>query len=91
MLLSNFAPKLILSTINLLGIGVHSIQRGNSEGYIIIVYCPARTLTCDQILVLVDVELHAAQTLGGVCVDVLHMLNFLEAFVHLQDTRNESV
>lgn len=46
--------------------------------------------TCDQVLVLVDVELHAAQTLGGVCVDVLHMLNFVEAFVHLQDTRSKS-
>lgn len=83
MLLSNLALKFILLPINLLGIGVHVIQRGNSEGYII-------TLTCDQVLVLVDVELHTAQALGGVCVDVLHMLNFVEAFVHLQDTRNKS-
>lgn len=56
---------------------------GNCQGHII-------TLTCDQVLVLVDVELHTAQALGGVCVDVLHMLNFVEAFVHLQDTRNKS-
>lgn len=48
------------------------------------------SLTCDQVLVLVDVELHAAQTLRGVRVDVLHMLNFLESFVHLQDTRSKS-
>lgn len=60
------------------------VLRGSSEGQIII------NLTCDQVLVLVDVELHAAQTLRGVCVDVLHMLNFVEAFVHLQDTRNKS-
>lgn len=82
-LLSNLALKFILLPINLLGIGVHVSQRGNSEGYII-------TLTCDQVLVLVDVELHTAQALGGVCVDVLHMLNFVEALVHLQDTRNKS-
>lgn len=80
-------PYLLL--INLLGIGVHANRRGNSEGYIIIVCYPTRILTGDQVLVLVDVELHAAQTLRGVCVDVLHMLNFVEAFVHLQDTRNK--
>lgn len=44
--------------------------------------------TCDQVLVLVDVELDAAQALGGVCVDVLHVLDFVESFVHLKDTRN---
>lgn len=86
-----FYPYLLL--IDLLGIGVHANQRGNSEGYIInraVQLCyPTRILTGDQVLVLVDVELHAAQTLGGVCVDVLHMLNFVEAFVHLQDTRNK--
>lgn len=51
---------------------------------------PSASLTCDQVLVLVDVELHAAQALRGVCVDVLHVLNLVESFVHLQDTRSKS-
>lgn len=41
-------------------------------------------LTCDQVLVLVDVKLDATQTLGGVGVDVLHVLDLVEAFVHLK-------
>lgn len=44
-------------------------------------------LTCDQVLVLVDLKLDAAQALGGVRVDVLHVLNFLESFVHLTKKR----
>lgn len=66
---------------------VHAVQRGN-RSHNDIHLLSNQDLTCDQVLVLVDVELDAAQTLGGVCVDVLHMLNFVEAFVHLQDTRN---
>lgn len=46
-------------------------------------------LTCDQVLVLVDVKLHSAQTLRGVCVDVLHVLDLFKSFVHLQDTENK--
>lgn len=42
-------------------------------------------LTCDQVLVLVDVKLHTTQTLWGICVDVLHVLDFVKSFVHLQD------
>lgn len=39
--------------------------------------------SCDEILILVDVKLDSTQTLGGVCVNVLHVLHLLEAFVHL--------
>lgn len=39
--------------------------------------------SCDQVLVFVDVKLHTAQTLRGVCVNVLHMLDFFKSFVHL--------
>lgn len=38
---------------------------------------------CDQVLVLVDVELDSTQTLRGICVDVLNVLHFVESFVHL--------
>lgn len=46
-------------------------------------------LTCDQVLVLVDVELHATGTLWGAGVNVLHVLHFVEAFVHLKDRTNK--
>lgn len=43
--------------------------------------CP---LTCDQVLVLVDIKLDAAQTLRSIRVYVLHMMDFFEPFVHLK-------
>lgn len=45
--------------------------------------------TCDQVLVLVDVKLDATRALGGARVNVLHMLDFVEAFVHLEDMRTK--
>lgn len=39
--------------------------------------------SCYQVLVLVDVKLHTTQTLRGICVNVLHMLDFFKSFVHL--------
>lgn len=42
--------------------------------------CP---LTCDQVLVLVDIKLDAAQTLRSIRVYVLHMMDLFEPFVHL--------
>lgn len=45
--------------------------------------------TCNQVLVLVDVELDSAQTLRGVRVDVLHMMDLFEPFVHLKDNGNK--
>lgn len=44
--------------------------------------CP---LTCDQVLVLVDIKLDAAQTLWSIRVYVLHMMDLFEPFVHLKD------
>lgn len=41
-------------------------------------------LTCNQILVLVDLQLDSTKTLRGFCVDVLNMWHYLEAPVHLK-------
>lgn len=38
---------------------------------------------CNQILVLVDLQLDSTKTLRGFCVDVLNMWHYLEALVHL--------
>lgn len=46
-------------------------------------------LTCDQVLVLVDIKLDAAQTLRGIRVYVLHMMDLFEPFVHLKDIGNK--
>lgn len=48
--------------------------------------CP---LTCDQVLVLVDIKLDAAQTLRGIRVYVLHMMDLFKPFVHLKDIGNK--
>lgn len=41
-------------------------------------------LTCNQILVLVDLQLDSTKTLRGFCVDVLNVRHYLEAPVHLK-------
>lgn len=41
-------------------------------------------LTCDQVLVFVDVKLDSTHTLRVMCVDVLHVLDFIKALIHLQ-------
>ena len=44
-----------------------------------------KSLTCNKVLVFVDVKLHPTQALGGVSIDVLNVLHFGESFVHLQN------
>lgn len=46
-------------------------------------------LTCDQVLVLVNVKLDSAQTLWRVRVNVLDVLNFVESFVHLEEPKED--
>lgn len=48
-------------------------------------------LTCDQVLILVDVEPDATQTVGGAGVDVLHVLDLVKSSVHLWDAGIEDV
>lgn len=40
-------------------------------------------VTCQQVLVLVDLQLHATETLGSFRVDVLHVGHLCETSVHL--------
>ena len=42
------------------------------------------SFTCNQILVLVDLQLDSTKTLRGFCIDVLNVWHYLEAPVHLE-------
>lgn len=39
--------------------------------------------TCDQVLIFVDIKLHSTHALRVMRVDVLHMLDFFKALIHL--------
>lgn len=44
---------------------------------------PELAITCQQVLVLVDLKLKATETFRSFCVDVLHMGHLGESSVHL--------